>query len=122
MLGDEALLEQQGGELGARLDDLERGEQLERLAGAVGLTLQEVVARAPAQVLGLADVQGVPALVAHDVHAGRRGQAFGEHDLVIVAPRPGLAEAGHLLQRGHAFLLQASEEDEQQLGGGLSVG
>ena len=78
MAGDEALLEQQGAELGARLDDLDVVEQLERLAGVVGLTLQEVVARAPPQVLGLADVQGGALLVAHDVHAGCGRQPLGE--------------------------------------------
>jgi len=54
--GDEALLEQEGAELGARLDDVDALEQLERLPRPVRLPLQEVVAGAPAQVLGLADV------------------------------------------------------------------
>ncbi len=118
---DEALLEQQGAELGAGLDDVDVVEQFQRLPGVVGLALEEVVARAAPQVLGLADVQGGALLVAHDVHARCGRQALGERDLVVVAARARLAEARHLLQRAHALLLQPAEEQEQQLRRGLRV-
>ena len=119
--GDEALLEQEGAELRPRLDDLDALEQLERLTGVVGLALEEVVAGAPPQVLGLADVEGVAVRVAHDVDAGRGRQPVGERDLVVVAPRPGLAEAGHLFEGRHALLLEPREKEDEELGGGLGV-
>ena len=118
---DEPLLEQQSGEFGARLDDVQRVQQLERLAGVVGLALQKVVARAAPQVLGFADVEGGALVVAHHVHAGSGGQRLRERDLVVVAARPGLAEARHLLEGAHALLLQPAEEEEQELGRGLRV-
>jgi len=61
-------------------------EQLQRLAGPVGLLLQEVVAGAAPQALGLADVERRLLGVAHDVDAGAVRQSLGEHDLVVVAP------------------------------------
>ncbi len=121
VLGDEPLLEQQGGELGAGLDDIEPVEQLERLPRAVGLALQKVVARAAPQVLGFADVEGGALLVAHDVDAGCGGQRLRERDLVVVTARPGFAEARDLLESAHALLLQPAEEQEQELGRGLGV-
>ena len=60
MLGDQPALEQERAELRAGLDDLDALQQLQRLAGVVGLALQEVVARAAPQVLGLADVERRP--------------------------------------------------------------
>ncbi|OPZ43430.1 MAG: hypothetical protein BWY94_01878 [Actinobacteria bacterium ADurb.BinA094] len=119
--GDEPALEQQRGELGARLDDVDALEQLERLPGVERLALQEVVARATPQVVGLADVQRRPFGVAHDVHAGGGRETLREGDLVVVAPGGRLAEARHLLERAHAALLEPGEEEEQQLAGGLGV-
>ncbi len=121
VLADEPALEQQRAELGAGLDDVDALEQLQRLPGVERLALQEVVARAAAQVLGLADVQRRPLGVAHDVHAGRGRDLLGERDLVVVAPRARLAEARDLLQRAHALLLQPGEEEQEQLARGLRV-
>ena len=121
MLGDEPALEQQRAELRAGLDDVDALEQLQRLPGVERLALQEVVARAAPQVLGLADVQRRPLGVLHEVHAGRRRELLGERDLVVVAPRARLAEARDLLERAHALLLQPGEEQQEQLAGGLRV-
>ena len=118
---DQAALEQQRAELRARLDDFDALEQLQSLAGVVGLALEEVVARAAPQVVGLADVQRRPLVVTHEVHAGRGRDLLRERDLVVVAPRARLAEAGDLLERVHALLLQPGEEQQEQLGGRLGV-
>ena len=121
VLADQPRLEQQRGELGARLEDVEAVEELEGLAGAVGLTLHEVVAGPAAQVLGLADVELVTVGVAHDVHAGAGRQPLGEHDLVVVAPRSRLAEAHDLFEGGHTLFLQAGEQQQEDLGRGEGV-
>ena len=121
MAGDEPVLEQQGAELRAGLDDVDTLEELERLPRVVGLALQEVVARAASQVLGLADVERRPLVVLHEVHARRGRDLLGERDLVVVAARARLAEARHLLQRVHALLLQPGEEQQEQFAGRLCV-
>ena len=118
---DQAALEQERGELGAGLDHVDALEQLERLPGVERLPLQEVVARAPPQVLGLADVQRRALGVLHQVHARGGRELLGERDLVVVAPGRGLAEARDLLERVHALLLQPREEQQEQLAGGLRV-
>ena len=107
----QATLKEQRRKLGAALDDLEVIEQLQRLAGAMGLSLQEVIARATAQVLGLADVQRLALLIAHDVNPRSGWQFLRERDLVIVASRSWLAKARHLLERGHALLFELGEKD-----------
>src|SRR5665648_1003757 len=66
-------------------------------------------------------VEGGALLVAHDVDAGCGGQRLGERDLVVVAARPGFAEARDLLEGAHSLLLQPAEEEEQELGRGLGV-
>ncbi len=74
-----------------------------------------MVAGPPAQVLGLAYVELVTAGVAHDVHAGAGRQAFGEHDLVVVAPRSRLAETHDLFEGGDSLFLESGQQQQEDL-------
>ena len=110
--GDEPVLEQQGAELRAGLDHVDALEELQRLPGVERLALQEVVARAAPQVLGLADVQRRP--LPSCMTYTRSGRIFSvERDLVVVTARARLAEACHLLERVHPPVPAARRGQEQ---------
>ena len=80
-----------------------------------------MITGAAAQTPGLAYVQRQPAVVSHHIDTGRLRKPLGKHDLVVVATRRGLAEAGHVFEGGKPLLLHHGQQDDQDLGGGLSV-
>jgi len=121
---DEPVLEQQGGELRSARLVVDRLQLVQRPSdeAPVAAAGAEVGAHPPAQVGGLADVEGASGAVAHEVHAGRGGQVLGQRQLVRVARPADARERDGALQRVDAALGEHPDEPHEQLGGGLRVG